>query len=180
MTRNSNKDSHPVLYAFWRVESFCSIYCSAAESEAHLVKSAIELEIDVPQARLAELFTDPQQNTRWMDDVDRVETISGQLGMPGSKYRLVPKKGNMVFVATVLARNLPTDAHLTLESSNVTVSVKGFFVALSSGKTRLTSEEVFSFKGPLNRVFGFLARGAIKNAHRRHMEAFKRFAEAHR
>jgi hypothetical protein len=143
------------------------------------MKSVIELEIDVRQERLAALFADPQQNTRWMDDVDRVETISGQLGMEGSKYRLVPKKGKMVFVATVLARNLPTESHLSLEASNVTVSVKGTLVALSSDRTRLTSEEVFSFKKPINRVFGFLARGAIRNAHRRHMEAFKRFAEAH-
>ena len=41
------------------------------------MKSVIELESDVPQARLATLFADPQQNTKWMDDVDRVETISG-------------------------------------------------------------------------------------------------------
>jgi|GEM_PF-1158976 len=142
------------------------------------MKSVIELEIDVPQALLAALFADPQQNTKWMDDVERVEAISGQLGMLGSQYRLVPKNGKMVFVATVLARNLPTEAHLSLEASNVNVSVKGTFVALSSDRTRLTSEEVFSFKGPLNRAFGFLARGAIKKAHRRHMKAFKRFAEA--
>lgn len=143
------------------------------------MKSFIELEIDVPQARVAKLFADPQQNTKWMDDVDRVETISGQLGMPGSKYRLVPKKGRMVFVATVISRNLPTESRLSLEASNVTVSVKGTFVALSSDRTRLTSKEVFSFKGPFNKVFGFLARGAIKDAHRQHMEAFKCFAEAH-
>ena len=143
------------------------------------MKSVIELEIDMPLAKLAALFADPQQNTSWMDDVDRVETISGQLGMPGSQYRLVPKKGKMVFVATVGARNLPTESHLFLEASNVTVSVKGNFVALSSDRTRLISEEVFSFKGPLNKVFGFLAQGAIKKAHRRHMEAFKRFAETH-
>ena len=143
------------------------------------MESVIELEIDVPQARLATLFADPQQTIGWMDDVDSVETISGQLGMPGSKYRLVPKRGKMVFVATVLARNLPAESHLSLEASNVIVSVKGIFVALSPDRTRLTSEEVFSFKGPLNEVFGFLAQGAIKDAHRRHMEAFKRFAEAH-
>lgn len=74
-----------------------------------------------------------------MDDVDRIETISGQLGMPGSKYRLVPKKGKMVFVATVLARNLPAESHLSLEASNVTVSVKATFFALSVDRTRLTS-----------------------------------------
>src|SRR5436190_3227243 len=111
------------------------------------MKSVIELEIDVPQAGLAALFADPQQNARWMDDVDGVETISGQLGMPGSKYRLVSKKGKMAFVATVLARNLPTESHLSLEASNVTVSVKGLFVAVSLDRTRLTSEEIFSFKG---------------------------------
>jgi Polyketide cyclase / dehydrase and lipid transport len=142
------------------------------------MESVIELEIDVPQAKLAALLTDPQQNAMWMDDVDRVETISGQLGMPGSKYRLVPKKGKMVFVATVLERNLPTESQLSLDASNVTVSVKATFVALSVDRTRLTSEEVFSFKGLFNTLFGFLARGAIKKAHRKHMDAFKRFAEA--
>ena len=144
------------------------------------MKSVIELEIDMPLAKLAALFGDPQQNTSWMDDVDRVETISGQLGMPGSQYRLVPKKGKMVFVATVGARNLPIESHLSLEASNVTVSVKANFVALSSDRTRLISEEVFNFKGPLNKVFGFLAQKAIKKAHRRHMEAFKRFAESYK
>ncbi len=142
------------------------------------MKSVIELEIDAPQEKLAALFADPQQNTKWMNDVERVEPISGQLGMPGSQYRLVPKKGNMVFVATILSRNLPTESQLILEASNATVSVKGTLVALSSERTRLISEEVFSFKGLFSRLFGFLAQGAIKNAHRRHMEAFKRFAEA--
>jgi hypothetical protein len=54
------------------------------------------------------------------------------------------------------------------------------FVALSSERTRLISEEVFRFKGLFNKVFGFLAQRSIKKAHRRHMEAFKRFAEASR
>ena len=85
------------------------------------MKSFIELEIDVPQARVAALITDPRQNTKWMDDLDRVEAISGELGMPGSKYRLVPKKGKRVFVATVIARNLPSDSHLSLEASNVSI-----------------------------------------------------------
>jgi hypothetical protein len=48
-------------------------------------------------------------------------------------------------------------------------------VALFSEKTKLISEEEFSFKGLFNKVFGFLAQRTIKNAHRRHMEAFKRF-----
>jgi hypothetical protein len=141
--------------------------------------SVIELEINVPQGRLALLFADPENSTKWMDDLERYEAISGDPGMPGSKYRLVPKTGKMIFVATVISRQLPNESRLSLDASNVVVSVTGRFVALSSERTRLISEEVFRFKGPLNKVFGFFAQRAIKHAHRHHMEAFKRFAERH-
>jgi hypothetical protein len=50
---------------------------------------------------------------------------------------------------------------------------------LSDRKTKLISEEHFTFKGAIGKILGFLARGAIKRAHRRHMEAFKRFVESH-
>src|SRR5437899_2684920 len=134
----------------------------------------------MPRERLAALFVDPARMTQWMDDVDRVEAISGEPGTPGSKYRLVPKKGSMVFVATVVARDLPRESRLILEAPNVAVSVKGTLVALSSDRTRLVSEEVFSFKGLVGKVFGFLAQKSIRYAHRRHIEAFKRFAELQR
>ena len=141
------------------------------------VKSIVELDIHSPRQKVAALFADPENNIEWMDDLDRYEPVSGQPGMPGSKYRLVPKKGKMVFVATVIARDLPDESRLSLDASNVTVSVTGRFVALSPERTHLISEEVFSFKGPVARFFGFFAQAAIRKAHRRHMEAFKRFAE---
>ena len=144
------------------------------------MKSVIELEINVPRAKLAELFADPKNNTKWMDDLERYEPLSGTPGRPGSKYCLVPKTGDMVFIATVIARDLPHESRLILESSKVVVSVTDKFVALSSEKTKLISEEVFSFKGLFNKIYGFLVQRAIKNAHRRHMEGFKCFAEAQR
>jgi Polyketide cyclase / dehydrase and lipid transport len=142
------------------------------------MKSLVEIEINVPQRKLAELYADPGLTTRWMDDIQKVEPISGELGMVGSKYRLVPKKGDMVFVATVIARNVPNEFQLSLDASNVTVSVKGTLRPLSPQRTQLTSEEEFQFKGLFNTIFGFFAGGAIKRAHRRHMESFKQFAEA--
>jgi hypothetical protein len=143
------------------------------------MKSIVELEINVHQARLAELFADPENNTKWMDDLDRYEPMSGTPGMPGSKYRLIPKTGSMIFIVTVIARDLPDESRLILEASNVEISVSVRFVALSPEETKLISEEVFSFKGIFNKVFGFVAQRTIRNAHRRHMEAFKRFAENH-
>jgi hypothetical protein len=48
------------------------------------MKSTVELDINAPQAQLAELFADPRNNTGWMDDVERIEPVSGELGEPGS------------------------------------------------------------------------------------------------
>ncbi len=95
------------------------------------MKSVVKLDINVPQARLAELFANAENSPRWMDDLDRYEAISGEPGMPGSKYRLVPKKGAMVFIATVIAKDLPVQARVNLDAPNVAVSVTGTFEALS-------------------------------------------------
>lgn len=142
------------------------------------MKSVVELDIDVPQDRLAELFADPSANPRWMDDIERIEPLSGSLGEPGSVYRLVPKRGKLVFVATVVMRALPTELKLRLDAPTVSVSVTGKLVKVSDRRTRLISEEIFLFHGPFHRALGFVARGAIHRAHRRHMESFKRFAES--
>ena len=143
------------------------------------MKSVFETEINMPQQQLAELFANPGNNGKWMDDLGSYEPISGEPGMPGSKYRLVQKNGNteMAFIATMTARNLPYELKLTLEAPNVTVSITGKFVALAPEKTRLISEEVFTFSGLLNKIFGFVVQKDIKAAHHRHMESFKRFAE---
>ena len=139
--------------------------------------SVVDLEIDVPQARLAELHANPELSTEWMDDVERYEAVAGQPGMPGFQYRLVPKTGSMVFVATVVSRNLPNELRLQLDATHVGVSVTARFLAVSPQRTRLTSEQVFRFRGLLYRALGLVAGRAIRKAHRRHMEAFKRFAE---
>jgi Polyketide cyclase / dehydrase and lipid transport len=141
--------------------------------------STVDLEINAPQAQLAQLLADPNSNPRWMDDIEKVEPVSGWLGEPGSKYRLVPKRGNTVFVATVVKRALPTELTLSLDEPRVSVLVQDRFLKLTDRKTRLISEEVFTFKSAFGRIVGFFSQGAIKAAHRRHMESFKRFAESH-
>ena len=142
------------------------------------MKSVVEVEINKPQQEVTNLFADPANNPKWMHDLKRYEPISGDQGKPGSTYRLIPKKGNMVFLATVVSRN-PNELKLDLEASNVHVSVTGKLKALSPAKTKLISEEVFTFKGLFNRIFGFFAGKSIKSVHRRHIEEFKHFAESY-
>jgi len=110
-----------------------------------------------------------------MTDLDRCEFISGDRGMPGSKYRFVPKKGNMVFVATVLLRDLPNELKLDLESPSVHVLVTAKFFALTPEKTRFISEEIFTFKGLFYKLFGILAACLVRKAHHKHMNDFKQF-----
>jgi polyketide cyclase/dehydrase/lipid transport protein len=164
----------PGLY-FRPVQAYAGGHTSGASGSA--MKSLIEIEVHRPQSQVATLMADPMLSTKWMDDLERVEPISGEPGMPGSKYRLVPKRGKMVFVVTVDSRDLPKESRLTLDSPSVSVSVNVTFRTVAPDRTILVSEEVFRFKGLIRRLVGFFASGAIRKAHRKHIEAFKRYAE---
>ena len=140
------------------------------------MKSKIVLDIDAPPKKVATLYADPANNTSWMYEVERYEPISGKPGMPGSVYRLIPREGSMEFTATVVSR-LPNELRLRLDAQNVTVDVRGSLTTLPDGRTRFASEEVFTFKGVWNKAYGVLARPAIRKTHKKHIKAFKRFAE---
>ncbi len=141
------------------------------------MKSVVEVEIDMPLQEVAELFADPRNNPKWMHDVKSYEPVSGEQGMPGSTYRLVPKEGDMIFLATVVERNLPHELRVNLAASTVDVAMTGRMVPLSPTRTKLISEEEFTFKGSDNATVASSVKDAIKAAHRRHIEDFKRFAE---
>lgn len=142
------------------------------------MKSIIEIEIDLPQQKVAELHADPRNSLNWMHDIARYEPINGEVGMPGSTYRLVPKQGDMIFLATVVERDLPNEIKLRLEAQDVTVAVTAKFIGLTSGKTKLVSEQVFDFLGQDDASISSDTEQAIKAAHHQHMEDFKRFAES--
>ena len=144
------------------------------------MKSRVELDIEAPQAEVAKLFADPRHNPEWMDDIARIEPVSGELGQPGSVYRMVPKKqGAMEFVATVVRRVLPNQVSLSLNADSISVAITDTFRKVSDTTTRLISEEVFNFRGRLGKLVGFASAPAIRRAHRAHMQSFKRYAERH-
>ncbi len=142
------------------------------------MQSIVELLIHAPHAAVAEALGDPRNNPEWMHDIAQVEPVHGRLGESGSRYRLVPKNERQdAFVATVLERRLPDRLELVLDRSDVTVTVTIKLVGLDESETQLISQELFTFHGLRGHVLGLLAMPAIKRAHRKHMAAFKRFAE---
>jgi uncharacterized membrane protein len=60
------------------------------------MKSVVQVEINAPASEVATLFADPRNSPKWMLDLDRYEPVSGEQGMPGSTYRLVPKALHLV------------------------------------------------------------------------------------
>src|SRR5262245_53899929 len=133
------------------------------------MKSTVELEINAPLQTVTTLFADPTSMTKWMDDLERVEPLSGELGMPGSRFRMVGKAGTLQsnFIVTVTVRSLPKMFGLKLQSPSVDVAITDTFSTLSARKTKMVSEEVFSFHGLFNTLFGFLAQNTIRKHHRR-------------
>ena len=140
--------------------------------------SRVELEIEARQEPLAQALAEPRNNPVWMEDINRIEPVSGEVGQTGSTYRIVPKRGDRIFIARVVHRALPDQLKLLLDSPHVSVSITDSFQRITDSRTKLVSEEIFVFKGIFGKVEGLLGRSAIKHAHRRHMEAFKRFAES--
>jgi uncharacterized protein YndB with AHSA1/START domain len=114
------------------------------------MRSVVEFDIRAPRHRVAALFADPANNPKWMHDLDRCEPIEGSPGMPGSTYRMVPKTGDMFFVATVLARELPNEVRLRLDGKGVVVSITDRFREMSPDVTTMISEEEFRFTGLLS------------------------------
>ena len=141
------------------------------------MKSIVELDIQAPCEEVAALFADPANLPKWMRDLARYEPVQGMQGTPGSSYRMVPRTGDMVFVATVLSQRLPDQVILRLDGKNIVVLVTDRFIATSPRSTRMVSEEEFRFTTLFSWLFGFVAQHSIRKAHRQHIESFKAFAE---
>jgi hypothetical protein len=139
--------------------------------------SVVELEICADRETVAELYCDPANNPKWMDDLVRWDRLRGEPGTPGSKYRMLSRDPDMEFVVTILDR---ADDHIrfVLDSADVVVSIHVTFTPSGPGTTRFVSREQFRFQGLRRRIVGALATRAIRKAHRNHVSAFKRFAEA--
>ena len=141
------------------------------------MKDTVEVTIHAPQAKVAALFDDLRTFPYWMEEIVRTEPVSGDPTGLGAKVRLVPRPGDRGFIVKKVARDLPHWSCLLLYDSGVSVTVRGTFFRVSDEMTKLVSEEIFAFRGFMAKLMGFFGRRAIRNAHRKHMESFKRFAE---
>jgi hypothetical protein len=142
------------------------------------MKYKSEIDINLPIARVIELFDNPDNMKKWMKGLQSFEHISGTPGQPGAKSKLKFKIGKreIEMIETITVRNLPDEFTGTYEAKGVFNIVKNYFVDLGNGKTKYMNENEFRFKGVM-KFFALIMPGAFKKETLKQLTNFKNFAE---
>lgn len=137
-----------------------------------------EIVIDLPRARVIELFDNPENMKQWQPGLESFEHLSGTPGQPGAKSRLIYKAGNreMEMIETVTVRNLPDEFSGTYEMKGGLSVVKNRFTALDAHRTKWDVENESQFSGML-KLMTWIMPGVFKKQSRELLEQFKAFAE---
>ncbi|MGB3018304.1 MAG: SRPBCC family protein [Ignavibacteria bacterium] len=142
------------------------------------MKYTVETEINLPIARVVELFDDPENLKHWQPGLLSFEPISGTPGQPGAKSKLKYKMGkrDIEMIETITVRNLPDEFSGTYEAKGVFNIVKNYFRPVSENKTKYINESEFQFNGFM-KLIGFLMPGAFRKESEKYLMQFKEFAE---
>ena len=142
------------------------------------MKYELEMEIFAPRKIVADLYIDRARMKEWQPSLLDCKELHGIPGEVGAKRELTHKMGkrSIVMTETVRESNLPENICYVYEAKGVWNPVENHFQEISSGKTRWTFKTEFQCKGFM-RVMSFLMPGAFKKESRKHMRAFKDFAE---
>ena len=134
--------------------------------------------IDLPLAKVIELFDNPENLKHWQPGFISIEHFEGRPGEPGSKARLkYDMNGRQIeMIETITNRNLPHEFDGTYEAPNIVNHIWNRFETVDGDRTRWTSENEFKFSG-LMRFLAFLMPNAFKKQSYQYMVNFKAFAE---
>lgn len=142
------------------------------------MKYTSEITIDLPRARVIDLFDDPNNLARWQEGLKSFEHISGSPGQPGAKSRLLfdINGRELEMIETVTSRDLPDEFSGTYDAKNVHNIVRNFFYEDGPNRTRWVTENEFQFHGIMKIVALFFG-GSFKKQTAAFGKAFKKFAE---
>ena len=142
------------------------------------MKYTCEVTIDLPRARVVELFDSIKNLAKWQPGLLGFDHVSGEPGEPGAKSRLVyEERGRETeMFETIIRRDLP-DAFMALyEAKGVKNWCTHFFKEDGPDKARWVMENEFKFRGLMS-IFGLVMRSAFPKQTLSDMNRFKAFAE---
>jgi len=141
------------------------------------MRYTVEVVIDAPRAKVAELLVDSSRFGEWMSGFESYRVIEGAAGHTGAKAQLRAVEGKRVFDMTevVECNELPDRYVAVYETQGVWNRVANRFAVAGYHTTRWTAEYEFRFTGTKKLLA--LVPGAFKSQTRKDMEAFRVFAE---
>lgn len=143
------------------------------------MKYTSEIIINKPVNEVVQLFDNPDNLYAWMEGLTEFEHLSGEPGQPGAKSKLTFEMGKRTveMIETVTVRNLPEEFSGTYEADKVFNKITNRFFPAGDGKTKYVSENEFELQGFFMKAMAFLLPGLFKKQTKKHLEAFKKFAE---
>ncbi|UXX78018.1 SRPBCC family protein [Reichenbachiella carrageenanivorans] len=143
------------------------------------MKYTVDILIDLPRAKVIELFDNPELMPKWQPDLVSFEPLSGAPSQPGSKAKLHYKMGKreVEMIETIAKNTLPEELVATYETKGVYNLISNRFVATSDHQTQWVSENEFQFSGFM-KLIGFFMKSAFPKQTLKFMNQFKTFAEA--
>ena len=138
-----------------------------------------EIVIELPKARVIELFDSFENLKKWQKGLVETQHISGEPGMPGAKTRLRYDMGKrqMDMIETITARNMPDEFSGTYDASGVHNIVTNTFH--DEGEfTRWKLDCEFQFSGWMRILSFFMGEGRFKKQTQTMMQSFKNYAES--
>ena len=138
-----------------------------------------EVIIDLPRARVIELFDSFENLKKWQEGLLSYEPISGEPGQAGAKTRLLYQMGSRrtEMIETIITRNLPDEFSGTYDARGVHNIVRNYFHD-EGEKTRWVLDSDFQFHGYMRIMSLFMPGSMFKKQTRKTMEDFKKFAES--
>ncbi|MEI8004895.1 MAG: SRPBCC family protein [Bacteroidota bacterium] len=138
------------------------------------------IEIDRPQARVAELFADPGNLKEFQDGFIKKVLVSKQAGEEGAVSKMYYKFGkrDMELTETVIENRLPDSFLASYHHKHMDNTMKSTFVALGENKTRYDYEvEYTRVSWVIPKLMITLFSAMFKKQSDKWMNQFKAFAE---
>lgn len=143
-------------------------------------KYDVTVEVDLPIARVWELFDNPDNLGKWLKELDSLEPIEGEHGQPGSKtlMKMTMGKRTCELIETIKVRDPGREFTAIFETKGMVNNSQNLFEELGENRTRWTQTNEFQTQGIMMKLITILMPGAFKKQTLTHMTNFKEFAEA--
>lgn len=143
------------------------------------MKYTCTVDVELPIAKVAELWADKNYFSKWQDGFERITLLSGEEGAIGAQSKIVFNgKPRMELIETIMVNNLPVEKKALYEHIHMTNTQTTRFLSLETNKTRFISEvEYTQFNGVFIKLIAKLFPGKFKAQSQKWMDQFKIFAE---